>query len=61
MTREKAVAVSNTLNDIENFEMFMDEIEKILRLDLVSPEFDYELNLLLQNELARLNEALEKL
>ena len=61
MTREEALAASNALNDIENFEMFMDEIERVLRLDLVSPEFDYELNLLLQNELARLNEALEKL
>lgn len=29
MTREKALAVTKALNDIEDFEMFMDEVEKV--------------------------------
>ena len=66
MTREKALAVSKALYNIESFEDFRDNlntfIEDLLEDDPnISPVFIKELNLLLQTELIRLNKILDEM
>ena len=65
MTREKALEVSKTLDAIEMFEVFIDELEYFLDINGVDvPNFDnfrYSLDLLVQDELFRRKTALEDL
>ena len=66
MTREKALAVSKALYNIESFEDFRDNLNTFIE-DLlednpnISPVFIKELNLLLQTELIRLNKILDEM
>ena len=66
MTREKALAVSKALYNIESFEDFRDNLNTFIE-DLlednpnISPVFIKELNLLLQTELIRLNKVLDEI
>ena len=66
MTREKALAVSEALYNIESFEYFRDNLNGFIE-DLlidnpnISPIFIKELNLLLQTELIRLNKVLNEM
>ena len=66
MTREKALAVSEALYNIESFEDFRDNLNTFIE-DLlednpnISPLFIKELNLLLQTELGRLNRILDEM
>lgn len=66
MTREKALAVSEALYNVESFEDFRDNlndfIEDLLESNSnISPVFIKELNLLLQTELSRLNRILDEM
>ena len=60
MTRELAVKVANALADIEDFELFIEEIEKICA-DFELVDFEPKLNNFLNEELKRRKEILEKL
>ena len=66
MTREKALAISKALYNIESFEDFRDNLNTFIA-DLlednsnISPVFIKELNLLLQTELIRLNKILDEM
>ena len=66
MIREKALAVSEALYNIESFEDFRDNLNTFIE-DLlednpnISPIFIKELNLLLQTELGRLNRILDEM
>lgn len=66
MTREKALAISKALYNIESFEDFRDNLNAFIE-DLlednpnISPVFIKELNLLLQAELSRLNKVLDEM
>ena len=66
MTREKALAISKALYNIESFEDFRDNLNTFIE-DLlednsnISPVFIKELNLLLQTELIRLNKILDEM
>lgn len=66
MTREKALAVSEALYNIESFEDFRDNLNYFIEDLLVdnpniSSVFIKELNLLLQAELSRLNKVLDEM
>ena len=66
MTREKALAVSRALYDVESFEDFRDNLNAFIDDLLVdnpniSSVFIKELNLLLQTELSRLNRILDEM
>ena len=66
MTREKALAVSQALYNIESFEDFRDNlndfIEDLLESNSnISSVFIKELNLLLQTEMSRLNRILDEM
>lgn len=66
MTREKALAVSRALYDVESFEDFRDNLNAFID-DLlednsnISSVFIKELNLLLQTEMSRLNKVLDEM
>ena len=60
MTRELAVKVANALADIEDFELFIEEIEKVCA-DFELVDFEPKLNNFLNEELKRRKEILEKL
>ena len=60
MTRELAIKVANTLADIEDFELFIEEIEKICA-DFELVDFEPKLNNFLNEELKRKTDILEKL
>ena len=60
MTRELAIKVANTLADIEDFELFIEEIEKICA-DFELVDFEPKLNNFLNEELKRRKDILEKL
>lgn len=60
MTRELAIKVANTLADIEDFELFIEEIEKICA-DFELVDFEPKLNNFLNEELKRRTDILEKL
>lgn len=65
MTREKALDVSKALDAIDNFEAFMEEIDKAVvnaeDFALLSPDFKLELENLMQAELMRLKTILEEM
>ena len=63
MTREKANIVARTLQDIDDFELFMDEIEKVIVTFEGDVNFFYEKQMLpaMQAELARRKSVLEGL
>ena len=66
MTREKALAVSEALYNVESFEDFRDNliayIDDLLEDNSnISSVFIKELNLLLQTELSRLNKVLDEM
>lgn len=60
MTKELAVKVANALADIEDFELFVEEIEKICA-DFELVDFEPKLINFLNEELKRRKEILEKL
>ena len=60
MTRELAIKVANTLADIEDFELFIEEIEKVCA-DFELVDFEPKLNNFLNEELKRRTDILEKL
>lgn len=60
MTRELAVKVANALADIEDFELFIEEIEKVCA-DFELVDFEPKLNNFLNEELKRRTDILEKL
>ena len=63
MTREKANIVARTLQDIDDFELFMDEIEKVIVNFEGDVNFFYEKQMLpaMQAELTRRKSVLEGL
>lgn len=64
MEREKAVKVAKALDSIDSFELFVDEVEKIIQdWDdyFVSSDFISRLYALMDAELNRRKEILEKL
>ena len=65
MTREKALAASKALDAIEGFHIFMEEVDRAIisaeELALLSPEFKFKLQDLLDEELVYLEKALEVL
>lgn len=66
MTREKALAVSEALYNVESFEDFRDNliayIDDLLESNSnISSVFIKELNLLLQTEMSRLNRVLDEM
>ena len=66
MTREKALAVSKALYNVESFEDFRDNliayIDDLLEDNSnISSVFIKELNLLLQTEMSRLNSILDEM
>ena len=60
MARELAVKVANALADIEDFELFIEEIEKVCA-DFELVDFEPKLNNFLNEELKRRTDILEKL
>ena len=65
MTREKALDVSKALDAIDNFEAFMEEVDKVVvnaeDFAPLSPDFKLELENLMQAELMRLKVVLEEM
>lgn len=65
MTREKALAASKALDAIDNFEAFMEEVDKVVvnaeDFAPFSPDFKLELENLMQAELMRLKAILEEM
>ena len=61
MTVEKAVAVSNALNDIDEFNAFTDEIERLLANDFDLGTFEERLTDFLMAEYMRRKKVLEDL
>ena len=65
MTREKALAASKALDAIDGFHIFMEEVDKAIisaeELALLSPDFKFKLQNLLDDELAYLEKVLEDL
>lgn len=64
MTREFAVQVSKTLDDLESFEVFMDMIDQVVlraenELDIDLGDFNDKLQALMTEELNRRNFILE--
>ena len=60
MTREKALQVSRALNDVDDFSLFMEEIEKIM-VDFSLGEFEKKLGDFLMEEYIRRKNILENL
>ena len=65
MTREKALAASKALDAIDSFYIFMEEVDRAIisaeELALLSPDFKFKLQNLLDDELAHLKKVLEDL
>ena len=62
MTRQKAVKVSNALNDIDEFNAFIEEIEKLLANDFaLGTTFEEKLTDFLMEEYTRREKVLEDL
>ena len=65
MTREKALAASKALDAIDGFYIFMEEVDRAIinaeELALLSPDFKFKLQNLLDDELAHLKKVLEDL
>ncbi len=60
MTRELALKITNALTGIEDFELFIEEIEKVCK-DFELTDFEPKLIQFLNEELKRRKEILEKL
>ena len=60
MTKEMALKATQALTNIEDFELFIEEIEKVLE-DFALGNFETKLKVFLEEELRRRNEILEKL
>ena len=60
MTREKALQVSRALNDVDDFSLFMEEIEKIM-VDFSLGDFEKKLGGFLMEEYIRRKNILENL
>lgn len=60
MTKEMALRATQALTNIEDFELFIEEIEKILE-DFALGNFETKLKLFLEEELHHRNKILEKL
>lgn len=60
MTKELALKVTKALTDIEDFELFIEEIEKVCA-DFELTDFESKLLQFLNEELKRRKEILEKL
>ena len=63
MTRELAIEASNRLNNIEDFEAFMDEIDGAVKdfEGFIDPTFLENLTDLMEHELKRLKTQLDEL
>lgn len=63
MTKALAIEASRRLNDIEDFECFMDEIDGTIKdfEGFISPAFLKNLNKMMEDELSRLNKKLADL
>lgn len=60
MTKEMALRATQALTNIEDFELFIEEIEKVLE-DFALGNFETKLKVFLEEELRRRNEILKKL
>ena len=62
MTRQKAVIISNALNDIDEFNAFIEEIEKLLANDFaLGTTFEEKLTDFLMEEYTRREKVLKDL
>lgn len=63
MTKALAMEASRRLNDIEDFEAFMDEIDGAIKTfeGFISPAFLKNLNKMMEDELSHLNKKLADL
>ena len=64
MTRDKAVRVAKALDAIDSFQMFMEEVDKLMDdgdLYVLDPAFRHEFTEMMEIELARLNKVLADL
>lgn len=64
MTRDKAVKVAKALDAIDSFQMFMEEVDKLMDdgdLYVLDPAFRYEFTEMMETELVRLNKVLTDL
>lgn len=60
MTKEMALRATQALTNIEDFELFIEEIEKVLE-DFALGNFETKLKVFLEEELRRRNEILANL
>lgn len=64
MTRDKAVKAAKTLDAIDSFQMFMEEVDKLMDdgdLYVLDPTFRYKFTEMMETELVRLNKVLTDL
>lgn len=64
MTRDKAVRAAKALDAIDSFQMFMEEVDKLMDdgdLYVLDPAFRHEFTEMMEIELARLNKVLADL
>ena len=64
MTREKAIAASYAVDAIDSFQMFMEEVDKLMNesdIYIINPAFRHEFTEMMKTELARLNKVLADL
>lgn len=64
MTRDKAVRAAKALDAIDSFQMFMEEVDKLMDdgdLYVLDPAFRHEFTEIMEIELARLNKVLADL
>jgi hypothetical protein len=64
MTRDTAVRATKALDAIDSFQMFMDEVDKLMDdgdLYMLDPAFRHEFTEMMETELARLNKVLADL
>ena len=64
MTREKAIAASHAVDTIDSFQMFMEEVDKLMDesdIYIIDPAFRHEFTEMMETELARLNKVLADL
>ena len=64
MTREKAIAASRAVDAIDSFQMFMEEVDKLMDesdIYIIDPAFRHKFTEMMETELARLNKVLADL
>lgn len=64
MTREKAIAASCAIDAIDSFQMFMEEVDKLMGesdIYIIDSAFQHEITEMMETELARLNKVLADL